>query len=163
DVVTAAEPAVLISDSNFAGGLLHTYRRDHVTVVQVLHSPHLADPTGSLDGRIASGKRRILTNLDKYDVVTVPTEQQRVDMVATNMAVDNLVTVSNSYTGGFGTEVDQRARARGVVVARLTRVKRLDHAVRAVVRTRVMGVTLDIYGNGRTEQSLRKLISDLGV
>src|SRR5699024_6810119 len=77
--------------------------------------------------------------------------------------IDNLVTVSNSYTGGVGTDGEQRARARGVVVARLTRVKRLDHAVRAVVRTRVMGVTLDIYGNGRTERSLRKLITDLGV
>src|SRR5699024_2894975 len=75
----------------------------------------------------------------------------------------NLVTVSNSYTGGIGGDDERRARNRGIVVARLTRVKRLDHAVRAVVRTRIVGVTLDIYGNGRTEQGLRKLIADLGV
>src|SRR5699024_5761699 len=163
DVVTAGETAAIISDSNFVGSLMHTYRRDHVTFVHALHSPHLADPTGSIYGRLSQAKKTVLTNLDYYDLVTTPTAAQRSDMLATNMAVDNISTVSNSYAGGTVTDIEERTPTRGVVVARLSGVKRLDHAVRAIANTDVAGVTLDIYGSGGSQPRLQKTVDDLDV
>lgn len=163
DFVTASRRSVVISDSKLIGGLLHAYRRDHVTFVQVLHSPHLEDPNGSTYGRISTAKKNLLTHLDNYDVVTTLTESQRAEMLATDVAVDNLVTVPNAFTGDIVTDIEPRTPTRGVVVARLTGVKRLDHAVRAISEARSHGATLDVYGSGPSGNRLQRLVDDLDV
>lgn len=163
DLVTDRRHAVIISDSKTVGGLLHTYRRDHVTFVQVLHSPHLEDPDGSAYGPISGVKRNLLTHVDNYDVVTTLTATQRTEMLATGIAVDNLVAVSNSFTDKTVTDIEPRTRTRGVIVARLTGVKRLDHALRAVADAGMRDASLDVYGDGPSTNRLTKLVDALGL
>lgn len=164
DWMIGGRRATLISDSSPIGGTMHSYRRDHVTVAQVLHNPHLKDPAGSPYGLLPPAKKEILAHLDDYDLVTTLTDDQRRDMRTISLAGDNLRTVSNMYGGPFVERIVERPRARGVLVGRLVEQKRVAHAVRAMARLhRSSPATLDIYGTGSHEERLAALIAELGV
>jgi poly(glycerol-phosphate) alpha-glucosyltransferase len=164
DWVIGDGPATLISDSSPIGGALHTYRRDHITVVQVLHNPHLKDPAGSPYGLLPPAKKEILAHLDDYDLVTTLTDDQRRDMRAVSLAGDNLRTVSNMYSGPVVEHIDERPPARGVLVGRLVEQKRVAHAIRAMAHLHGSSpATLDVYGTGSHEDRLAALIAELDV
>src|SRR5699024_10183392 len=112
------------SDSSPIGGMMHGYRRDNVTLIQVLHNPHLKDPTGSPYGLLPPAKKEILTHLDRYDLVTTLTEGQRRDMLDSCLAVGKIETVSNMYDGPIVERIGPRPPGRGVMVGRLVRQKR---------------------------------------
>lgn len=165
DWVVGDRTATIISDSSPVGGMMHGYRRDNVTVTQVLHNPHLRDPTGSPYGLLPPAKKEILTHLDRYDLVTTLTEEQRTDMLESCMAVDKIQTVSNMYEGPVVERIEARPPGQGVMVGRLVRQKRVDHAIEAMalVHEAHPTATLDIYGDGSHSPQLASLISDLGV
>lgn len=165
DWVIRDSTATIISDSSPIGGMMHSYRRDNVTVVQVLHNPHLKDPAGSPYGLLPPAKKAILSNLDRYDLVATLTDDQRKDMLASSMAVDKITTVSNVYHGPVVKRIEPRPPERGVMLGRLVRQKRVDHAIRAMasVRRSFPEATLDVYGNGSLEAQLTRLIEELGV
>lgn len=165
DWVIGDHAATIISDSSPVGGMMHGYRRHNVTVAQVLHNPHLKDPSGSPHGLLPAAKKEILTNLDRYDLVTTLTEDQRRDMLAASMAVDRIRTVPNAYDGPVIERADARPRGRGVMVGRLVRQKRVDHAIEAMasVREAHPDATLDVYGDGSHEPRLVELIAERGI
>lgn len=165
DAVFGGQPAYLISDSSFVGGLIHDYRRTNVVLCQVLHNHFLKDTTAGLYGELAPAKYEILKHLDSYDVVATLTERQRRDLRSIELASDNLRTVSNPTHDLKGEADSIRNPLRGAMIARLVRQKRVDHAVKAVaVAARAEpGLTVDVYGEGRGRMKLETLADDLGA
>lgn len=165
DWVIDDRPATIISDSSPIGGMMHGYRRDNVTLIQVLHNPHLKDPTGSPYGLLPPAKKEILTHLDRYDLVTTLTEGQRRDMLDSCLAVGKIETVSNMYDGPIVERIGPRPPGRGVMVGRLVRQKRVEHAIEAMALVHETHPTavLDVFGDGTHRPRLASLINDLEI
>lgn len=161
--VTRAERSVIICDSAFVGGFMHAFASPHTSLIQVIHSHHHDDENTDLGG-LTPGKLPILTNADSYDLVAVLTERQKQHLLDENIASDNLVAIPNPFHGRTSTEAKTRPRARGIVVSRLSGIKRLDHAILALASsTSTTPPTLDIYGDGEERDNLDDCITDLGV
>lgn len=146
DQLTEGERSFLIVDSKTSANFMATYHRPFATVVHVVHNSHLDPATNEL----RASRRRVFENLDTFDGVVLLSESQRRDLAPRA----NLSVIPNSR--------DLPAPAQGpregvVVLASLTRRKRVDHAVRAAVRA---GVRLDVYGEGELRPALERLDGD---
>src|SRR5699024_10749604 len=82
DSVVGHRDAVLISDSQFVGGFIHNYSRTNVVLAQVIHSTHLDADARDAYGPLARGKEAIIRNADGFDLLTVLTESQKLDVRA---------------------------------------------------------------------------------
>lgn len=161
--VTGPEESVIICDSAFAGGLMHSFRSPRGSLIQVIHSHHHDKKNDSL-GKLAAGKLPILKNADRYDLVAVLTERQRRHLLDENIASENIVAIPNPFHGVIGTAAETRRRERGIIVSRLSGIKRLDHAILALASsTSPIVPTLDIYGDGKQRKPLERYIADLDV
>jgi poly(glycerol-phosphate) alpha-glucosyltransferase len=165
DVVFDEKPTYLISDSSFTGALIHDYRRDNVILCQVMHNPFLQDPRDHIHGELSRGKSEFLKHLDSFDLVPTLTEQQQLDMTSAGLSAGRVRTVSNLTDDLHGDPTAPRDRRRGAMIARLSKQKRVEDAVRAI-GTAVSsdpGIRLDVYGDGTDRPMLERLVDDLGV
>ncbi|WP_291277771.1 glycosyltransferase [Galactobacter sp.] len=161
DEVIGRRPTYLFSDSHFAGGLLGKYRNPSATTIQTIHSPHLqrrSDPLGPL----TKNKIGLFKDLDGFDLVATLTQRHLDDLTAAGIAGPNVSVVPNPQAPMEHLAPNQHERARGITMARLDKVKRLEHAIRAVAAT-TSEATLDIYGRGPEEDFLQGVIDELGV
>lgn len=165
DSVLAGKKSFLISDSSFAGGLIHDYRRDNVILCQVMHSHFLRDPSSGIYGELPPAKLEILSHLDSFDLVANLTNQQRKDMAQAQLATSNLRTVSNFTSDLHGNPDAARAPKHGAMIARLVHAKRVSDAVKAVHQASkvVPGIALDIYGDGKERVALETMTESLGM
>ncbi|SMY13170.1 poly(glycerol-phosphate) alpha-glucosyltransferase [Brevibacterium jeotgali] len=170
--VIGTEQSVIICDSAFVGGLMHAFRSPHGSLIQVIHSHHHAPESSDTEssalgpptpGNLAPGKLPILTNADRYDLVAVLTERQKQHLLDEDIGSDNLVAIPNPFHGRASTAARTRPRGRGIVASRLSGIKRLDHAIRALASSTSTTSTLDIYGDGEERDSLADCITDLDL
>lgn len=165
DWVIGAGPAVLINDGPPLAKYLHQYRRDGIVFVQAIHSRHSSTPK-SAAGLLSSTYLPTLKQMDKFDRVAVLTEAQQKDVLQHGYAVDNLVVQPNMFVAQPAKRISPRERGAGVMLARLTHQKRINHAIEAVHRVieKEASVSLDVYGVlDEAEASLLKLIDELGL
>lgn len=161
DQLIGSQESYLIVDSKTAARFVHTYRRRNVVTMHVVHGSHRA-----ADGRSPRASRRtVLENLSDYDGVVLLTEGQRADLLKDAGPQDNVVVIPNGFdAAGAPPEVRPRARGAGVMLASLTRRKRVSHAVKAVARAaRSAEVELDVYGEGERRPLLEKTIGSFDV
>ena len=161
--VVGDEHAAIICDSAFVGGLMQSFSSPHASLIQVIHSHHHDADNGTL-GSLASGKLPILKNADAYDLLAVLTERQKKDLLEEDIASDNIVAIPNPFHGRVSTAAGPRTRERGIVVSRLSGIKRIDHAIRAISSsTASTSPTLDIYGDGQERERLEECIAGLDL
>jgi poly(glycerol-phosphate) alpha-glucosyltransferase len=164
DAVIAGRQAYLISDSKFAGSFVYDYRRDNVVTCQVMHTPYLADPAGSIFGRLNKGKLEIVSHLDFFDFAVTLTDRQRTDMLDSQISAGAIRTVPNFAHDTHGDPDTPRDPSHGAIIARLSPEKRVDHVVRALAQCPSdSSVHLDVYGEGPERNGIMGLIDDLGV
>lgn len=162
DGVLGGEPAMAIVDSKAVARMMQRYRRRGVALVYLVHGSHLA---GQDPRRLDESRRPVFDNLHRWDAVVVQTERQRADIIELLGDTGNLEVVPNPLTVPAGIRRLPADRLRGVVVSRLSALKRIDHALRVVAAVRGMGlpVTLDIVGEGRQRQRLEREAAELGL
>ncbi|WP_179207067.1 glycosyltransferase [Brevibacterium yomogidense] len=142
---------------------MHSFTSPRGSLIQVIHSHHHDKKNNAL-GKLAAGKLPILKNADRYDLVAVLTERQRRHLLDENIASENIVAIPNPFHGVIGTAAETRRRERGIIVSRLSGIKRLDHAILALASsTSPIVPTLDIYGDGKQRKPLERYIADLDV
>ena len=157
DTDQAGRTNVVVCESRQVGELLVDSRRSDLRLVHTVHSAHTAAPyewDSPLDGLWASWFEVI----DRFDAVIWLTEKQRRAVVrrfgehdtfwVVPHAVDALPTLSPP---------EERDPNLAVIIGRLARLKRLDHALLAF-RTVADGnplARLVIYGDGPDEERLR--------
>ena len=171
DALTAGEASWLIVDSKTMAPFMLEYRRAHVITAHVVHASHRSGPSEAHP--IRRSRREALEHLDDFDVVAVLSERQRDDLERIVGRHDHLVVIPNPRPlapGGASSgsapsahPPSPRDPARGVVLAALTRRKRVSHAIAAVqAADRVEGVHvhLDVYGDGESRRALERRIVD---
>ncbi|WP_169583750.1 MULTISPECIES: glycosyltransferase [Microbacterium] len=162
DGLTGGEPAVAIVDSKAVARLMQRYRRPGVTLIYVVHGSHLA---GQDPSRLDETRRGVFENLHRWDAVVLQTERQRTDVINLLGDSGNLEVVPNPLTVPPTIRRLPPDRLHGVIVSRLSALKRIDHALRIVAAVRDMGlpVTLDIVGDGRQRSRLEREAARLGL
>lgn len=162
-MVVGKKQSIILSDSAFVGGLMHSFSSPYVSMVQALHSHHRNDARRTL-GKLVDRNFVVLSNADRFDRLAVLTERQRDDLLRENVGSDNLVAVPNPFHGEAIRTIEPRTRERGIVLARLSKIKRLDHAVRAIAAsTHSAQPTLDVYGDGEDRSRIAEQIAALGL
>ncbi|WP_180957329.1 glycosyltransferase [Brevibacterium antiquum] len=160
EAVLRDEPSIIICDSAFVGGLFAGRKFDQAKFVQVLHSHH-RDNTQKYYNSLAQGKLAILSNSDYFDKVAVLTDRQYKAIRDEDIASDNFGVISNTFNGEVIDSVNPRRRGKGIIVARLSGHKQIDHAINAVRDIDVQyGVTLDIYGTGDAFSYLAGIVNE---
>lgn len=165
DWVVGDEESIMIIDSAHTGGLFFDYQREHVTTVQVIHTHHMRQMRSDDRGKLDPDVMKMLTHLDWYDGVAVLTNRQQNDLIGAGVIQDNSFVAPNMLVGAPESPPIERDGRRGVIAARLSGVKRLQHAIRAMGKVREADpeVRLDVYGTGVKEKMLRSLVSELDV
>jgi poly(glycerol-phosphate) alpha-glucosyltransferase len=162
DALTAGKRSWMIVDSKTSANFMLGYRRRHVVVAHLLHNSHLAD-SARPDGPLRESRRRVVEQLARFDAVVVLTERQRADLQAACGEQPSLAVIPNAVEAPRVPGHSRRRATAGVMLASLTRRKRVDVAIRAVAATGIAGLTLDVYGEGDHRAELETLIARLGV
>ena len=127
----------------------------------VLHSNFLKNE--SVDPReLNRGRFDIFHNADRFDRVIALTHAQQQDMFALNLSSGNLTVMPNVVRDLHGDAEAPRDKAHGIMLARLTPGKRIDHAIRAVAAAsqNAPGLHMDVYGDGDMHAELTQQIDD---
>jgi poly(glycerol-phosphate) alpha-glucosyltransferase len=172
-------PAVITNESKSTARFLSRYRNPRATTIHVFHESHLADATNPYLGDLYVAHRRIIPHLDRFDAVVFLTDLQRRDVAERFGAAPNLHAVPNAGPPVVP-EPEQpkgllsRLRPgpdrpeRGVVVATLKPLKRIEHAVRAVALVQRRGgraadFGLDVYGkDAGSLASIEQTVTETG-
>lgn len=163
DWLIGSERAIIINDGPPLARYLHKYQRENVVLVQTIHSKHSADPT-KRSQTLGWTYTPALKNVDRFDLLAVLTRSQHSDLIDLNYVVDNAAVLPNMTAAAPLTHVRPRVPGTGVMLARTTFLKRIDHAIEAVHRARQSGTdaTLEVYGVAdEAQESLEALIHDL--
>ncbi|HEY0239431.1 MAG TPA: glycosyltransferase [Friedmanniella sp.] len=155
-------PAVIINESKSTARFLSRYLNPRATTIHVFHESHLADATNPYLGDLYVAHRRIMPHLDRFDAVVFLTHKQRRDVAERFGDAPNLHAVPNAGPPVVPEDPQPRSLLsrlrpgpdrpeRGVVVATLKPLKRIEHAVRAVALVQGRGgraadFGLDVYG-----------------
>ena len=159
-------PAVIVNESKSTARFLSRYLNPRATTIHVFHESHLADASNPYLGDLYVAHRRIIPHLDRFDAVVFLTDLQRRDVAERFGAGPNLHAVPNAGPPVVAEPEPARAPARsllsrlrpgpdrperGIVVATLKPLKRIEHAVRAVALVQGRGgraadFGLDVYG-----------------
>ncbi|SIO09575.1 glycosyltransferase [Agromyces cerinus] len=165
DALTAGESSYLIVDSKTMAPFMRTYRRAHAITAHVVHASHRSGPTE--DHPIRRSRREVLEHLDDFDLVAVLSLRQRHDLEQIVGRNDRLVVIPNprplAPEGAGPRPSPPRDPARGIVLAALTRRKRVSHAIAAAQAANAragIDVHLDVYGDGESRPALERRITD---
>ncbi|WP_291795519.1 glycosyltransferase [Brevibacterium sp.] len=164
DSVVGDQPTVLVNDSKFAGSFLRYYRRSHVKTVQVFHNPHLSGDAVTPYGPFTKSRSDIILEHESFDGLAFLTDRQREDFLAAFARKSGTFVVPNSrhIADVLPDPREARPATSGVMLARLSEQKQVDHAVKAVAEfddaDPAARVKIDVYGSGPLEEDIAALI-----
>lgn len=165
DLLIDGEPAIAIIDSKVVARFAATYRRPNVTTMHVVHSSHLST-TARPYGPLLNHRESTMRRLHDFDAVVVLTDRQREDLDALLGPIPHLATIPNSIALPEPPAAGSaRPATAGIMLASLQKMKRIDHAIRAVAAAQrsVPGLTLRIYGHGGQRRALQAEIDAAGA
>jgi poly(glycerol-phosphate) alpha-glucosyltransferase len=155
---------VLYVDSKIVARFVAAYRRPNVATVHVVHSSHLRRGCKPPIAPLKRTRADIFRELFRFDAVVCSTVEQKADVEALLGPAPNLHVISPAVDAPEHVRMD-RPSGHGVILASLTDAKRLQDAVKAVVRARTLArdadLTLDVYGSGPECAELHSIIHDL--
>jgi|GEM_PF-1141797 len=169
DAAIGDEETFLINDSAFIGSFLGHYQRPHVRKIQAIHSAHLEPDAPSLYGPVFAAKKEIITDHAQFDALTLLTERQCSELRKAFPAANNTVVIPNSRRVAKSGTQDMRHRnpGSGIILARLSSVKRIDIAIDSLrilkEDRKTTTPTLDIFGTGPDLSRLQNLVSNLNL
>jgi poly(glycerol-phosphate) alpha-glucosyltransferase len=179
DHLVGDSPAVITNESKSTARFLSRYLNPRATTIHVFHESHLADASNPYKGDLYVAHRRIMPHLDRFDAVVFLTTKQRQDVAERFGDAPNLHAVPNAgppvvpepavpkgllsrlRPGGDRPE-------RGIVVATLKPLKRIEHAVEAVALVQAAGgrasdFGLDVYGkDAGSRASIERAVAATG-
>lgn len=159
--------AWMIADSKTSANHLTSYRRDDVVTMHLVHGSH-AGPKRRRQRRRELSKSRqfVFERLDSWDAVVLLTQQQLDDVETMLGPNNNRYVCPNSCAAPAAPPTFVRDdSAAGIMLASLSGRKRIDHAIRAIARSRSRfgrgRATLEVYGEGDRREQLEELIAEL--
>ncbi|WP_208739925.1 glycosyltransferase [Arthrobacter agilis] len=167
DVVTGSRETYMIVDSKSSANFITRYRRPNVISMHLVHNSHLASGTKRPFGELSPSRKYVFERLDTFDAVVFLTKQQKEDVDALVGEQSNTCVIPNSRNiPPMSYAKHDRQRDSSVILASLTKRKRINHAIAAVseaMQSTGLKVTLDIYGHGSEAGTLAALITESGL
>ncbi|MGO1571542.1 MAG: glycosyltransferase [Canibacter sp.] len=152
---------ILLAERLTSSNVLADWKPSNVVFVQCIHSNHFLPGVKEKYGA-PSPKAAFYRSLDFRDLVVTLTDKQATDLrEAELVAVDNMVTIPNGLVLDPLKRPTPRDRGSGVVVARLSPEKQIQHGIRVMDRLRHLPLTLDVYGEGKSREPLEALTAEL--
>lgn len=131
-----------------------------------MHGPHLSEPN-NLTSETKKSFRYLFENIsDDQDVIISLTNGQKENIIQKYPYLLNKIEViPHCISGKVDINEDLVDPNKIAIVSRLVSLKRIDHAIKAFSKLLIKRpkAILEIYGKGEEEESLRKLVSDLGI
>lgn len=160
DRLTGGKRSFVVVDSKTAAHFVHSYHRDNVVTMHVLHGSHRR---GGVAGRLSESRREAVEHASEYDALVTLTDRQSADLKDDGAQPHCLFVIPNSRAAPDVAESSEHVRGRGVMLASLTKRKRIGHAIKAIGQARARGadVRLDIYGDGPEHDRIARLIQEL--
>ncbi|WP_165477257.1 glycosyltransferase [Arthrobacter sp. S41] len=166
--VMGKDLGVLINEDKRIGEFLHRYSCPNTKIIQVIHGTHLANRNLAPYGPLLKLRTNTVKNLTKFDRVTVLTRRQYDDISNLGVDMQNVSVLPNATAPrdlSKGERV-KRPDGKGAIVGKLTPLKRVDHAVKAVTASaeyaNVLDISLDVFGDGPTKGDIEQLRMTLG-
>ena len=159
------DQVVLFIDSMMLPPHLSPLLDPSILQVAVLHMAHVYHPRNWNSPQHPPAKRS-LEHLHRFDALVVLTERQRQDIELRYGVRSNIFVLPNPAEPATPPDpLPQKDPKRISVIARLERVKRVDHAIRAFARVlqEEPEATLDVYGEGRLRAAHEQIIDELGI
>lgn len=167
DHLRGTDDSYFVVDNRHAATFMKTFRRPSATVLLQIHDSHLAHAARGPASALSFSGEVLVPRFDGYDGVVLLTDVQAGDVRARVADIGNLYVIPNSRAKAPAGEIESvHNPTAGVVLAQLRPLKRIDHAIRAVVAARHATGTacsLAVYGMGPLEAELKTLIGTLGA
>ncbi len=158
--------AWIIVESKSSANLMCEYERPDVAKLHVVRGSHLKSGPGTpVERELIQSRRPVMENLAAWDAIVLLTDSQRADIEARFGERENITVLPNSRNMPAKLASVRRRRGRGVMLVSLDSRKRVDHAIRAMVKAKRKMPRrrpwLDVWGRGPYEAAMRKLIKKL--
>jgi poly(glycerol-phosphate) alpha-glucosyltransferase len=158
--------AWIIVESKTTANVMIEYDRPDVAKLHVVRGSHLKHGTGTpVERELVESRRPVMENLAVWDSIVLLTETQHADIEARFGKRDNVTVLPNSRNMPAKLKSVHRRRGRGVMLVSLDSRKRVDQAIRAMVKAaRKMPRRrpwLDVWGDGLYKDRLQALIAKL--
>lgn len=164
-LVCSDHPNFMVVDGRAMDSLVLTLPEENIYKVFVKHSIHVRPPYEP-HSVLRLGNRKVFENVDKPDAIVSLTEAQKKDMEIRFGVRNNYFVIPHSYLRPDEFPAfSKRDPLKVVVMARYHEEKQLDHIIKAFEKVvkKVPEASLDLYGFGKEEQKLQKLIEKLGL
>lgn len=164
DRLIGDDHAFIMSEDRYLDRGLLSYARAKVKIVYVLHSAHIKEPYDNIMA-IRPGYRPVLEARNQVDAVVFLTARQRADAEARYGRADSFRVLPHAVPSPIEEPGVTRDPNLVIMMARLDRVKQVDHAIEAFARVAASlpKARLEIYGKGVELSPLKRLVSDLGL
>jgi poly(glycerol-phosphate) alpha-glucosyltransferase len=128
----------------------------------MLHNRHTKDDNPSV---IKRDYKTLFNNLNKIDKVIVLTNEQKNDITQRFGHPEKFYVLPHTYEVNQEPSFKERDLSKVVLLSRLADQKQIDHAIRAfrIVCDDLPDKRLEIYGAGKEEAKLKKLINELNL
>lgn len=165
---TANDKCVVVSDTRSTDEVLINFEHPKAATIWRLHSSHLDAPF-EVESPITKAVKNGMDNIEKFNAAVFLTEEQRKDVIS-KIGHKSPYQVIPHYHENNSTNMIKRLVTKnkkdtklGVVVSRLSTLKRIDHIIKAfqITVTKVSDAKLEIWGTGDQLETLEKLIVDL--
>lgn len=147
-------PAFAIVDSKTTARFVARVRLPELVTIHVVHNAHVTASAQPPLGPLRASRRDVLSHPERFDAIVFLTERQRADAAALLADGGNLEVVPNPTRtpvhAAAAAADDPRDPAAVVVVAGLTKRKRVHHAIEAVALARAAGIraSMRVIGTG---------------
>jgi poly(glycerol-phosphate) alpha-glucosyltransferase len=159
------EQTFLFIDSRFLLPIVAPVEDRSIRLIYVLHNCHVPAPR-RWDTPSRPAYRRSLEKIEDVDAFVTLTQRQRSDIELRWGSRNNMAVVANPVERPKPPiPLPERDRYQVVVVARLEKQKRVEHAIEvmAMVAAEIPEARLDIYGSGSRKTELQQLIDRRGL
>jgi poly(glycerol-phosphate) alpha-glucosyltransferase len=162
-------PAFAIVDSKTAARFMAQVRLPQLTTLHVVHNAHLVGSARPPLGLLRPSRRDVLSHPERFDAIVFLTDRQRADAAALLADGGNLAVVPNANPApaapAAAADPAPRDPTSVVVVAGLTKRKRVHHAIEAVALARTAGTlaSLRVIGTGPELDRLVRQAGERGL
>jgi poly(glycerol-phosphate) alpha-glucosyltransferase len=157
--------AFIISDSRYELAHVLGLQGDQFHIIHLIHNIHLLRPR-RWNSPVKETYLPLMDAIGQLDGLVTLTSRQRLDIAQRYGETNNLYVVPNPVESPQHPDpLPAREAKRFVIVSRFVPQKQLEHAVRvfALVLKEEPEAKLDIYGDGRTRDSIEAEIAKLGL
>ncbi|WP_160725746.1 glycosyltransferase [Bacillus sp. USDA818B3_A] len=162
DILTNNEEKnFIISEARAADPIIMSYKNKHAFKIFMTHDVHLEKPR-NFDSPLLKENKEVFENIDKPDAIVILTNKQKSDIVSRYGEKSNFFLIPHAYKDApqLNDETIPKDMKKAVLIGRLAPQKQIDHAILAFskVLETLPDVKLEIYGTGKDEEKLTKLI-----